>query len=130
MDSSMMHTSSSVKSENQDKLVMISLGDNLKVTRAAFYTLVAGVVFALVVAFTTPVWGPIVAIVTLLIWMLAAYNVNCVQVGHCYTWGWVLTTVYLVTVSFALVKLFLLDGKKMAGPNKPTTVSARKTGKK
>jgi hypothetical protein len=120
-----------VKTEDKNKLVMISLGNHIKVTRAAFYTLIAGVIFAVTIAFTAPVWGPVIAIITLLPWILIAYNVNCVQIGHCYYWGWILATVYLLTSCIALLpvllKLFKFNKLSNKVENLKNTFTPKKT---
>lgn len=119
--------------EQERKLVMISLGDNIKVTRAAFCILVAGVILALVLAFTIPFIGPIVALFTLLVVMLWAYTVNCVQVGHCYAWAWILTIIYITNAVILCWKLIVDGGAKTLAskfPTKSVTPASRKLGKK
>lgn len=132
MDSSMMmHTiSPSVSTTQENSLVMISLGDNIKVTRAAFLTLLAGLILSIVIAFTFPVSGPLVGIVVLLVWMLVAYNVNCVQVGHCYKWAWILTIFYLIYVGFAIFALIYHNDKIAAKYNIKSPVRSVKSSKK
>lgn len=89
---------------------MMNIGD-IKISRAAFLTLIAGIILSTVIAITIPGVGPIIGLVLLLLWMLITYNINCVQVGHCNKWAWILTTFYLVYVGFAV--MLLINKKDM-----------------
>jgi hypothetical protein len=129
MDSSMMNTNSlSDSTEEENALVMISLTTNIKLTRAAFYTLFAGLILSIVIAFTLPVYGPLIGIVVLFVWMLVAYNLNCVQVGHCNNWAWILTVFYLVYIGFAIFALIYHNDKIAAkfGKSLNTVKKSRK----
>jgi hypothetical protein len=104
---------------------LISLGEHTKVTRAAFYTLIAGLILSIVIAFTFPVSGPLIGIFVLLVWVLLAYNINCVQVGHCYTWAWILTIFYLIYISFAVFALIIYNKKIVTNFGKSLNTSKK-----
>lgn len=86
---------------------MVQLG-SVKITLAAFVTLVAGLVLAVALFFVGS-FGPILSVYVLLVFMLLSYNVNCAQLGHCKVWAWFLTIVY---VFYALVIVFATFTKK------------------
>lgn len=92
-------------SQNNVKMVTVF---NKKITHNAHLTLVAGLILSLTFAFTIP-YGVFVGLYTLLMFTLLSYNVNCVQVGHCTLWAWILTAVYVVYA--AIVVGFLLFKK-------------------
>jgi hypothetical protein len=73
-----------------------------KISRAAFYTLFAGVVFAIVISVFIP-YGIFIGVYILLVFLLLSYNVNCAQVGHCYVWAWILTFIYVTYVSLSVL---------------------------
>ena len=76
----------------------------LKVSINAFLTFIAGLVFSVVVTIVMP-FGAFAGMYILLIFTLFAYNVNCVQVGHCKTWAWILTILYVIYVVFLSIML-------------------------
>lgn len=78
----------------------------LDITFNAFLTLVAGLILSVVLVFTIPTYGIFAGLYILLLFSLLAYNVNCVQVGHCYLWAWILTVVYLVYAGIVVGILF------------------------
>jgi hypothetical protein len=73
-----------------------------KISRAAFYTLVSGIFLSLVVSVFVP-YGFFIGVYILLVVLLASYNVNCAQVGHCHVWAWILTIIYIVYVSISII---------------------------
>lgn len=89
------------------KPYMVQFGQK-KITFKAFLTLIAGLILALAVSISLP-YGVFLGLYILLIFSLMAYNVNCVQQGHCYFWAWILTVLYLVYASFAV--FFILTKK-------------------
>ena len=112
---------------------MISLGENIKVTRAAFFILIAGIIVSLVLAFTAPFIGPIIGLFALIGVMIWAYTVNCIQVGHCYAWAWILTILYILNASILCWKLIVDGGVKTLSkiPKYQKAVSiSKKTGRK
>ncbi len=90
---------------------MVDFGKK-KITFKAMLTLIAGVILALTVSITLP-YGVFLGLYILLIFSIMAYNVNCVQTGHCYFWAWILTVLYLFYASFAIFFL-LTKGKDFA----------------
>lgn len=90
---------------------MVQFGQK-KITFKAFLTLLAGLILALTVSVTLP-YGVFIGLYILLIFSIMAYNVNCVQTGHCYFWAWILTMVYLIYTIFA-VYFFLTKGEAIA----------------
>ncbi len=99
---------------------MVQFGEK-KITFKAFLTLVAGVILALTVSVTLP-YGVFLGLYILLIFSIMAYNVNCVQTGHCYFWAWILTVLYLfyaaIAVFFLLTKGNVLKQKMFPSPKK------------
>lgn len=79
---------------------MVQFGQK-KITFKAFLTLIAGLILALAVSVTLP-YGVLMGLYILLVFSIMAYNVNCVQTGHCYFWAWILTVLYLIYASFAV----------------------------
>ena len=131
MDSSFHTLTTQPKKEQEHKLVMISLGDNIKVTRAAFCILVAGIILSLVLAFTVPFVGPIIGLFALIGVMLWAYTINCIQVGHCYAWAWILTIIYIFNAVILCWKLIVDGGAKTISSKFPKKASTgKKLGKK
>lgn len=98
-----------VQSEDTQKNVsgMISVG-SLRVTLPAFIVLVAGLVLATVIAFTVPLpqVGIAFSLFILLAAIVTAYNVNCVQVGHCVAWGWFLA---ILNVLYFVLMIILMS---------------------
>ena len=91
----------------EDKVKMVSLF-NKRITYNAYLTLLAGLVMSLTFAFTIP-HGVFIGLYILLMFTLLAYNVNCVQVGHCSMWAWILTAVYVI---YAVIVVAFLIFKK------------------
>lgn len=76
-----------------------------KIARPAFITLLSGIILALVIAIFIP-YGVFIAIYVLLIFLLLSYNINCTLVGHCKTWAWILTVIYLIYVTISVIVIF------------------------
>lgn len=87
---------------------MISVGA-LRVTLPAFIVLIAGLVLATVIAFTLPKVGIAFSLFLLLSAVITAYNINCVQVGHCVAWGWFLA---IVNVVYFILMIALMSHQK------------------
>lgn len=87
-----------------DDVQVVSVG-KVKITKAAFVTIHAGILLATVLAFVGP-YGVFISIYVLLLFSLLAYNVNCTQVGHCNTWAWILTFVYVFYVAIIIIMFF------------------------
>lgn len=81
-----------------------------KVSRASFCVLLAGITVSILLAIFLPLPLPVsilIAIYVLLMALLAAYNVNCVQVGHCKVWAWILTGLYIFSVAISALVLLM-----------------------
>ena len=94
-------------SKNTNGVNMISIG-KFKITVSAFTTLCVGVVACIVMFFMGKL-GMIFSIVILVSSSIAAYNINCAQLGHCSVWAWILVAlnafwVYMFIIRFILMK--------------------------
>lgn len=87
---------------------IITIG-KLKLTLPSFITAVCGIFVGLV---TSIKLNPFMGLVTVLPFLIAAYTVNCTIVGHCTTWAWVLTTLYVVYVLSVFLGVSFLDSDK------------------
>jgi hypothetical protein len=101
-----MLTTSTIRQEDSVRIVTIG---SLKLTLAAFITLLSGVVLALGIALLGGAFT-FVSLYVLLLFVVIAYNVNCAQVGHCKVWAWFLTIVYVVYAS--IFTLAILTNKE------------------
>ena len=72
---------------------------NLTISLASVIVLVSAIILSIVLMFASP-YGFIASLGVLLGGTLAAYNVNCAQVGQCHTWAWILTSFYVVYAVF------------------------------
>lgn len=84
-----------------------TLHPSKEITLQSKIILVAGIILSITIAIFAPrpynIW---IAIYFLFVAMIAAYNVNCAQVGHCYTWAWILTVTYVLSVILMLLGSF------------------------
>jgi len=88
---------------------IITVG-KLKLTLPAMITVVGGMVVGLITALK---FSWLAGIIMILVFFVAAYNINCATVGHCTTWAWVLTIIYLINV---LIFLFSAAMGKLIKP--------------
>jgi hypothetical protein len=86
---------------NAHKIITVG---QLKMTLPAFITAVCGFVAAVVISWKVNI---MVGLVVLPSFFIASYNVNCATVGHCTTWAWILTTLYVIYVLFAVGAVFV-----------------------
>ena len=70
----------------------------------AFVTLLSGLVISLLIAVNGNMW---LGLLTLGVFLLTTYNVNCVVVGNCTTWAWVLMSIYIL---YALANVAIFSG--------------------
>ena len=68
---------------------------SINVCYPAFVTLLSGLVISLLIAVNGNMW---LGLLTLGVFLVTTYNVNCVIVGNCTTWAWVLMCVYIFYV--------------------------------
>ena len=77
----------------------------LKMSLFAFIVAICGIFVGLIFSFKV---HPLLGIVITGAFFLAAYNINCVIVGKCEIWAWILLIIYLlntISVSYkALMK--------------------------
>jgi hypothetical protein len=83
---------------------------SINVCYPAFVTLISGLIISLLIAVNGNMW---LGLLTLGVFMVTTYNVNCVVVGNCTTWAWVLMSIY---VFYALANVAIFAGlSKMKG---------------
>ena len=83
----------------------IVVGD-LKMSLFSFIIAAAGIVLGLVISFNYSIF---IGLITTASLFLAAYNLNCVIVGKCKTWAWILFVIYLLNVILSLLANFGLS---------------------
>ena len=72
---------------------------SIEICYPAFVTLICGLVISLLISGSGNLW---LGIFTLGVFLLTTYNVNCVVVGNCTTWAWVLMSLYILYVISAV----------------------------
>lgn len=84
-----------------------------KITLASKVVLAAGLFLSVLLVLLAPkpfnIWAGLYFVV---VTSLASYNVNCAQVGHCYLWAWVLTSIFIVSVIMSVVALSTMKSNK------------------
>ena len=73
---------------------IITVG-GVRMTKAAFATLAAGVLASIILTVTMP-YGWIAGIAVMLISMLSAYKINCMVVGHCNIFATLLMVLFII----------------------------------
>lgn len=89
----------------------------LQLTLPAAIVAASGFVVAIAMAWLV---HPILGIAILPGFFLAAYNVNCVTVGHCTTWAWILTSIYTFYTLLIVVIMILKPRGGAVDMSKPT----------
>jgi hypothetical protein len=85
---------------------MVTIGQ-YHMSLASCIVLAVGLTFSIVILFALPnVFGLIMGSYILLSVVLIAYNINCVQLGHCKIWAWVLTAVYIFGVVSSMLMYY------------------------
>lgn len=79
--------------EKKDEVTMIKFGE-LSISLASFLTLLSGFIVAVLIMFASKKTF-VLGLTTFLVFCVVAYNVNCVQLGHCNTYAWILTILYM-----------------------------------
>jgi hypothetical protein len=87
---------------------IITVG-KLKLTLPSFITAVCGIIVGLATSIKI---NPFVGLAAVVPFLIAAYTVNCTVVGHCTTWAWVLTVLYVVNVAIVFLGVSFLDSTK------------------
>jgi len=68
---------------------------SIRVCYPAFVTLICGLIISILISASGNLW---LGILTFGVFLVTTYNVNCVVVGNCTTWAWVLMCVYIFYV--------------------------------
>ena len=68
---------------------------SIKVCYPAFVTLICGLIISILIGVSGNIW---LGILTLGVFLVTTYNVNCVVVGNCTTWAWILMCIYIFYV--------------------------------
>ena len=68
---------------------------SIKVCYPAFVTLICGLIISILIGVGGNIW---LGILTLGVFLVTTYNVNCVVVGNCTTWAWILMCIYIFYV--------------------------------
>lgn len=74
----------------------------IKISQLSLVVLITALILAFALLFVHPI-GFLGSLTVLLGGVLAAYNVNCVQVGSCTLWAWILTAFYVINAVIFLV---------------------------
>ena len=83
----------------------------IKISLNAYIILIAGLIMCIILIFIAP-YGPLFASIAFLMVIAAAYNVNCVQVGHCKIWAWALTIFYIIFCIVNVMTMYATSKKK------------------
>jgi len=68
---------------------------SIEVCYPAFVTLICGLIISILISVSGSIW---LGIVTFGVFLITTYNVNCVVVGNCTTWAWILMFIYIFYV--------------------------------
>jgi hypothetical protein len=75
--------------------------ERLRVTPQALTVAVSGLLLSFLLSYMAQLavpWGWAVGLLILPLFLLGAYSVNCMVVGDCVVWAWILTALYVVNV--------------------------------
>ena len=82
----------------------------LKMSLFSFIVAVCGILLGLITSFKVNLWAGLIITAS---FFIAAYNLNCVIVGKCHIWAWILLIVYLLnTASVVFANIYLFGKKK------------------
>ena len=84
---------------------------NLKISLFSLIVVVSGLVAGLFVSYMT---NPVVGLILIAGSFLGAYNLNCVIVGDCKMWAWVLLVTYVLNSLLVFVPYFAAGSKVMS----------------
>ncbi len=82
---------------------IIQLG-TLKMTLPSFITAVCGLVIGAVIGIKMHM---ITGLFVVAAAFLQAYTINCIVLGHCTTWAWILSSIYVLYAAIMIVLLFV-----------------------
>ena len=82
--------------ENMDEFAKrtVRIG-SVEVCYPAFVTLICGLIISILISVSGSIW---LGILTFGVFLVTTYNVNCVVVGNCTTWAWILMCIYIFYV--------------------------------
>jgi len=93
--------------QNENSTRMIKIG-NYSISLTAFITLISGLILAIfVVSYIPNSYN--MAMFIIIGFIIAAYEINCVEVGKCDIWAWFLTFVYFM--NSAILVYFIYKNK-------------------
>lgn len=107
--------------EKKNEVTMIKFGE-LSISLASFLTLLSGFVVAAIIMFASKK-TVMLGLSTFLVFCIVAYNVNCVQLGHCTTYAWILTILY---IGYAAIFALLFFKNKKAFNKKLNSMKSSK----
>jgi len=90
--------------KNNDSIYMIKFG-NYNISLTACITLLLGFILAVFTVIYMPN-SYYMALLIVISFIIAAYEINCVELGKCDVWAWTLTTIYFVYVSGLLYLIY------------------------
>ena len=82
--------------ENMDEFAKrtVRIG-SVEVCYPAFVTLICGLIISILISVSGSLW---LGILTFGVFLVTTYNVNCVVVGNCTTWAWILMFIFIFFV--------------------------------
>lgn len=92
----------------------ITIG-KLKMSLFSFIVALSGLVIGLISSIKINI---VSGLVITLGFFLAAYNLNCVIVGHCRIWAWVLLIVYLINIVTTFSAYTIMRGRGSSSSKK------------
>ena len=78
---------------------------NIKMTLFSLITVCCGIATGLFLAYKV---HPVIGLLMLGSTFIAAYNLNCVIVGHCKVFAWILVTLYILNTIFMFLPYVLM----------------------
>ena len=83
---------------NKTETMIVEL-NTIQITQPAFITLVIGLTTAILISFFDLFTG----LSIFLVFLIASYNVNCVEVGHCQTWARMIVAFYIIYIVYVVM---------------------------
>lgn len=112
------------------KGVLIQIG-SLRISVQALVVAIAGIVFSMAMSYIIGImipYGYIVGLFLLPVFLLAAYSINCMIVGECVVWAWILTVLYVINFLATLVaftvKMKAIRAKRLQSSNTKANMNA------
>lgn len=96
---------------------------NLKMSLFSFVTAVSGILIGIIFAMKVNLFAGLIITGS---FFLAAYNINCVIVGKCKIWAWVLFITYLLYTASILSASFASGGATAAPAHRTASKSSKK----